>query len=76
MENLAEKYMSSAEVAKILGVDTRSVGRLAQQGRLPAQKLANRWLIPRSFVEDMADTYRGRRGRPRKKRKYTRRVQQ
>ena len=73
MENLKEKYMSSAEAAKILGIEAPSVNRLARQGVIPAVKIAGGWLISRSFIAEMAKTYEGRRGRPRRKRKYTRR---
>ncbi len=76
MDNLIEKYMSSAEAAKILGIYTASVNRLARQGIIPAVKIGGGWIVSRQFVEDMARSYEGRRGRPRTKRKYTRRVQQ
>ena len=73
MENLIEKYISSAEAAKILGIEVPSVNRLVRQGVIPAVKITGGWLISRAFVEDMAKTYEGRRGRPRIKRKYTKR---
>ncbi len=73
VEDLSEKYMSSSEAALTLGIHIDTVSRLAREGRMPAQMLARRWLVQRSFVEEMAKTYQGRRGRPRRKRRYTRR---
>ena len=75
MEDLFENYVTSAEAAAILGINAKSAGFLAHTGKIPAVKMANRWLIPRAFLEEFAKTYTGRRGRPRRKRKYTRRVQ-
>jgi hypothetical protein len=40
---------------------------------LAAVKVANRWLIPRDVLEEFAKTYVPKRGRPRTKRKYTKR---
>jgi excisionase family DNA binding protein len=60
-------YMSSPQAAKILRITYVGVAQLARQGKIPAVKIANRWLIPRAFVEEFARTYEGKRGRPRKK---------
>lgn len=76
MGSVIEGYMTSAEVATALGVRQDTITRMAREGRLPAEKVAKTWLIPRWFVEDMAKSYEGHRGRPRRKRKYTRRMQQ
>ena len=73
MARLRDSYLTSGEAAKLLGTHAVTVSRLARQGRLPAEKVANRWLLLRSFIEEFADTYDGRRGRPRRKRKYTKR---
>jgi len=62
-----DTYMSSPQAAKILGITYVGVAQLARQGKIPAVKIANRWLIPRDFVEEFALTYEGKRGRPRKK---------
>ncbi len=60
--------MSSPQAAKLLRITYVGVAQLARQGKIPAVKIANRWLIPRAFVEEFARTYEGKRGRPRKKR--------
>ena len=64
MARLSDSYLTSGEAARLLGTHAVSVSRLARQGRLPAEKVANRWLIPRALVEEFAKTYEGRRGRP------------
>ena len=73
VEDLSERYMSCREAAGILGIHIDTVSRLVREGRIPGQMLSRRWIVLRTFVEEMAKTYEGRRGRPRKKRKYTRR---
>ena len=75
MRSLTEDYMTSAEVAKALGIRQDTVARLAREGTIRAEKVAKTWLIPRSYVQDMAKGDEGKRGRPRTKRKYTRRAQ-
>lgn len=60
-------YVSSPQAAEILRITYVAVAQLARQGKIPAVKIANRWLIPRAFVVEFAQTYEGRRGRPRKK---------
>lgn len=66
-------YISSTETAEILGIKPKSVGFLARQGKLPALKVANRWIISRQAINDFSRTYQPRVGRPRTKRKYTKR---
>ncbi len=73
MQSLTDNYITTAEAAKILSIDPKSAGALVRTGTIPGVKLANRWLIPRAFVEEMAKTYHGQRGRPRTKRRYTKR---
>ncbi len=64
MARLSDSYLTSAEAAKLLGSHAVSVSRLARQGRLPAEKVANRWLIPRALMEEFVKNYVGKRGRP------------
>ena len=73
MEELTGLYISTTDVAKILSIDPKSAGALVRTGKIPGVKLANRWLVSRAFVEEMAITYHGQRGRPRTKRRYTKR---
>ena len=60
-------YLSSPQAARVLRITYVGVAQLARQGKIPAVKIANRWLIPKAFVEEFAQTYEGKRGRPRKK---------
>ena len=73
MDNPLEAYISSGDAARILGIDPKSAGALVRHGKLPAVKIANRWLIPKAAVEQLLKTYVPKRGRPRTKRKYTKR---
>ena len=75
MAALRDSYISSSEAAEILGLRPYGIQKLIRRGQLPAEKVANRWFIPRAFVEEFAKTYEPRRGRPRTKRKYIRRRQ-
>ena len=70
MEN---QFVTSGEVAKLLGAKHITVTQLCQHGKLPAVKIANRWLIPREELREFSKTYNPSRGRPRTKRKYTKR---
>ena len=69
----ALEYVSSAEAARLLGASHVTVSQLCQRGTLPAIKLANRWLIPKDTLQEFARTYTPKVGRPRTKRKYTKR---
>mgnify|MGYP001991344672 CR=1 FL=1 len=71
--NLSNTVLSSAEAAKVLGIHPLSIQKLIYSGALSAEKIANRWLIPREELEAFAKTYNPNRGRPRTKRKYTKR---
>ena len=71
--NLGSTVLSSAEAAKILGIHPLSIQKLIYSGALSAEKIANRWLIPRDELTEFAKTYNPNRGRPRTKRKYTKR---
>ncbi len=66
-------YLASSEAADILGIHHMSIQRLVRDGKRPAEKIANRWLLRRVDVEEFAKTYVPKVGRPRQKRKYTKR---
>ena len=73
MQELIDNFITTAEAAKILSIDAKSAGLLVRRGTIPGIKVANRWLVSRSFVEELAKTYHSGPGRPRTKRKYTKR---
>jgi len=70
MTGLMDTYVSSLEAATVLAIQ-----KLLKAGKLRGEKIANRWLIRRADLEEFAKTYEPKVGRPRSKRKYTRRKQ-
>lgn len=66
-QDVKATYITSPEAGRLLGITQVGVAQLVRQGKIPAVKIANRWLIPRAFVEEYAKTYEGKRGRPRSK---------
>lgn len=66
-------YMSTAEAARTLGITHLAASRLVRQGKLPGVKIGGNYMVPRVAMEELAKTYVPRRGRPRTKRKYTKR---
>ena len=73
-DELTDRYVTSSEAAKVLGASHVTVSQLCQHGKIPALKIANRWLIPRDVLDEFAKNYAARPGRPRRiKRKYTKR---
>ena len=70
MTGLTDTYVSSLEAATVLAIQ-----KLLKAGKLPGEKITNRWLIRRADLEEFAKTYEPKVGRPRSKRKYTRRKQ-
>ncbi len=71
--NLSSTVVSSAEAATVLGIHPLSIQKLIYSGALSAEKIANRWLISRDELMEFAKTYSPKIGRPRTKRKYTKR---
>ena len=67
------RFVSTREAAKLLGAAHITVTQLCQHGKLPAIKVANRWLIPRDVPAEFAKTYVPKVGHPRTKTKYTKR---
>ncbi|MGI8468974.1 MAG: helix-turn-helix domain-containing protein [Pyrinomonadaceae bacterium] len=58
MEN--DKLLSVKEVAQILGVNHQRVQALISQGRLPAQKIGNSYVIKESDLQLVEDRPTGR----------------
>ena len=67
------RFLTSGQAAQILGAKHVTVSQLCQRGKLPAVKIANRWLLLAETVDEFAKTYVPRRGRPKTKRRYTKR---
>ena len=73
MMDLSDIYISSLEATKILGIHPMAIQKLFRDGKIRGVKIANRWLIRRDDLEEFAKSYVPKVGRPRTKRKYTRR---
>ena len=73
MLDIQREFVSSAEAAQILGIKQMSIHALIRDGRLPAVRVAYRWLIRRDQLEKFAESYVPKQGRPRQKRQYTKR---
>ncbi|GEM_PF-3960043 len=72
MHNLAEMYVTTPEAARMLGIHPVAMAQLARKGTVAAEKIANRWLFSRCLIEEVAKTYTPKRGRPKKKSRYSR----
>lgn len=66
MKGLKGSYISSPEAARILGIHPKAIHKLIQKGKIPAEKIADRWLISRKFIVEFAKSYRPKTGRPKK----------
>jgi len=71
--DLSNTVLSSTDAAKVLGIHPLAIQKLIYRGVLTAEKIANRWLIQREVLTEFAKTYNPNRGRPKTKRKYTKR---
>ena len=51
MMQIEDQFATASLAAQVLGAKHVTVSQLCQQGKLPAIKVANRWLIPRDVLE-------------------------
>lgn len=62
-----DNYLNVLEAAAILGVHWETVKRLCREGRIPAEKVHNTWLIHKDKLQRFAASYddprRGKRKR-------------
>jgi excisionase family DNA binding protein len=62
-----DNYVSVVEAAEILGVHWETVKRMCREGRFPARKVHNMWLIDKNELAKFASSYhelrRGKRSR-------------
>lgn len=61
-ESLLEQYAGVDDVSKRLKIHPESVRRLIRQGKLPAIKFGNKWLVERAALEQFASHYDPRPG--------------
>jgi excisionase family DNA binding protein len=57
-------FAPASEASKRLEITHKSLQRLIRQGKLPAIKIANRWLIDKTALEKFSQTYIGKKGKP------------
>jgi excisionase family DNA binding protein len=63
MASIFENYLDVLEACKILRVHSETVKRLIREGKLPATKFGNKWLIDKEHLLAFTAVYNRRRGR-------------
>jgi excisionase family DNA binding protein len=58
-----KQYVTTAEFAAMVGCSTETIKKYCQEGRIEADKIADRWLIHRSQAKTFKQQQRPR-GRP------------
>jgi len=66
-----DNYVNVREAAEELGVHWETVKRMCREGRLPARKVHNMWLIEKNDLTRFASTYNEPRRGKRRIPKYT-----
>ena len=61
-DNLLDNYAGVDLVSDRLNIHPESVRRLIRQGKLPAIKFGNKWLVEKSTLEQFASRYDPRPG--------------
>lgn len=61
-DDLLENYAGVEEVSHRLNIHPESVRRLIRQGKLPAIKFGNKWLVEKATLEQYASRYDPRPG--------------
>ena len=59
---LLDSYLDAEQVGIRLNIHPESVRRLIRQGKLPAIKFGNKWLVERATLEQYASYYDPRPG--------------
>ncbi len=61
-DELLEQYMDVQQAGQRLNIHPESVRRLIRQGKIPAIRFSNKWLIQRDVLEQFASRYDPRPG--------------
>lgn len=61
---MLDSYVDALEIARNLKVHPETVRRLIREGKLPAIKFGNKWIIEKDQLSAFAQGYIGCRGRP------------
>ena len=62
-DEILENYLGMDEVGRRLSIHVESARRLVRQGKLPAVRVGNKWLVRKDLLEEFAQKYDPRRGR-------------
>jgi len=54
---ILNSYVNVVEAAEILGVHWETVKRMCREGRIPASKVHNMWLIDQDDLKEFASAY-------------------
>ena len=68
------EYISTKQMSEYLGITPSAASRVVRLGKVSGIKIGGSYLVSKAEVENLARTYKAHRGRPRKKRRYTRRT--
>lgn len=60
--DLLENYAGVSEISRRLNIHPESVRRLIRQGKLPAIKFGNKWLVEKATLDQYASRYDPRPG--------------
>jgi excisionase family DNA binding protein len=58
MAPIFENYQDVLEASKLLYIHPETIKRLIREGKLPATKFSNKWLIEREHLLSFAKTYK------------------
>ena len=62
---MLDDYADALEASRVLGVHPKTVKLLIREGKLPATKFGNKWLVEKHRLHAFAGGYDPRKGRPR-----------
>ncbi len=62
-DEILENYLGMDEVARCLSIHVESARRLARQGKIPAVRVGNKWLVRVDVLKEFSRQYDPRRGR-------------
>lgn len=62
-DEILDNYFGMDEVSLRLAIHIESARRLVRQGKLPAVRVGNKWLVRKDALEEFAQQYDPRRGR-------------
>lgn len=55
---ILENYIDVLEASRIMGVHSETIKRMIRNGRLPATKFGNKWIIEKKQLKSFANSYK------------------